>query len=148
MSLINKIAVIGFAVLVISIQFIPVERTNPVMNKTLEIPAPAEIRSILTKSCYDCHSNQTKWPFYSYIAPISWLVTHDVEEGRNELNFSEWQSLSEKQKVKKQEKIIEEVSEDKMPLPVYLLMHSSAELTEGEKDMLKNWLKLNNEQLE
>jgi hypothetical protein len=121
------------------IQLIPVERENPSLDTNLEIKAPPEVKSILKNSCFDCHSNQTNWPFYGYVAPISWLVAHDVNDGRKHLNFSEWNNYpAEKIKNIKGE-IVEEVSGDKMPLGIYTLIHSSAKLSEEQKLVLKNW---------
>ena len=83
-----KKIIIALIVILIGIQFIPVERTNPPVTR--EINAPDNISSILKASCYDCHSNETDWPWYSYIAPVSFLVAGDVMDGRKNLNFSEW----------------------------------------------------------
>ena len=87
-----KIVLLFIGVLCIGIQFVPVQRTNPPI--TGEIKAPAEVMHILRKACYDCHSNETVWPWYSYIAPISWTVESDVKAGRSDLNFSEWSDYS------------------------------------------------------
>ncbi len=125
------------------IQFVPVARDNPVSNAQSEIMAPDEVKTVLKTSCYDCHSNQTVWPFYSYIAPMSWLVAGDVKEGREELNFSVWIELSTEKKEEKREEIIEEISEGKMPLPVYLIIHPSARLSDKQKQVLKNWFNAN-----
>jgi hypothetical protein len=134
-----KYLLIIVIILFIVIQLIPVERDNPSVDANLEIKAPPEVKSILKNSCFDCHSNQTNWPFYSYIAPISWLVAHDVNDGRKHLNFSEWNNYpAEKIKNIKGE-IVEEVSGDKMPLGIYTLIHSSAKLSEEQKLVLKNW---------
>ena len=83
---------IGIIVLVviIAIQFWPVERTNPPVLSDIE--APQEVKAVLHAACYDCHSNETRWPWYSYVAPASWLVTSDVTEAREHLNLSEWPS--------------------------------------------------------
>ena len=71
-------------------QFITVQRTNPPLKE--DLAAPPHIKTLLRRACYDCHSNETRWPWYTYIAPVSWLILHDVERGRQELNFSEWGS--------------------------------------------------------
>ena len=72
----------------VAIQFVPVDRTNPPVKT--EIAAPAEIHDLLRRSCYDCHSNQTRWPFYAWVAPVSWFVVDHVEDGRADLNLTEW----------------------------------------------------------
>ena len=125
---------------IILIQFIPVNRNNPPVDNNLAISAPKNVEAILKNSCYDCHSNETVWPVYSYIAPISWLVAKDVKNGREELNFSEWNKLDESKMEKKKKEIIEEISRDTMPMPIYLITHSTAKLSEEDKLLLKNWL--------
>jgi hypothetical protein len=134
-----KYSLLGLVVLLILIQLIPVDRNNPSIDETLEIKAPAEVMEILGNSCYDCHSNQTNWPFYSYIAPVSWLVASDVEEGRAEFNFSEWSLISPAKQAGLKNKMVEEIEEDKMPLPTYLIIHSNAKLSNQQKQIIKNW---------
>ncbi|MFA3782282.1 heme-binding domain-containing protein [Melioribacteraceae bacterium 4301-Me] len=126
----------------IAIQFINVERTNPPV--AAEIKAPPDVKKILRNSCYDCHSNETKWPWYSYIAPISWLVEKDVKSGRKHLNFSEWEKLTTKKKDKKREEIWEQISKDEMPLDIYTYMHPNAKLSLLQKNIIKNWLNNSN----
>lgn len=130
----------GLVVLFLAIQLIPVNRNNPTTDASLEIKAPVEIMKIIKNSCYDCHSNETEWPFYSYIAPLSWLVAGDVEHGREELNFSEWNKMPAEKISRKKEKLVEEVMEGKMPLPIYLYTHSNAELDEKQKQVLRGWV--------
>ena len=125
---------------IILIQFVPVDRENPPVDNNLAFSAPDEVMAILKNSCYDCHSNETVWPNYSYIAPVSWLVAKDVKSGRHDLNFSEWNKMSEEEREHKKEEIIEEISRDTMPLPIYLITHSSASLSNDQKLILKNWL--------
>ena len=129
----------GLFGLFLIIQLIPVDRENPPSSSEMELKAPIEVNTILKNSCYDCHSNQTNWPFYSYIAPISWLVAYDVKNAREHLNFSEWNNLTSEKKNRNKEEIIEETSADKMPLPIYLIIHSRAELNDEQKLILKNW---------
>lgn len=121
------------------IQFVRPEQTNPPV--TGDIAAPPEVAKVLRKSCYDCHSNETTWPWYSKVAPVSWLVTRDVNEGRKELNFSEWQSFADKRKDKKFEEIADEVGEGEMPMAIYLPMHPEAKLSDAEKTLLVEWAK-------
>lgn len=134
-----KLILIIFVVVFIVIQLVPVNRNNPSSKITSEIQAPPEVMSILKTSCYDCHSNETVWPFYSYIAPVSWFTSNHVKEGRKELNFSEWMSYSSERQQKKIKEIQEEVSGEKMPLPVYLLIHDDAVLTPDQKIILHKW---------
>ena len=106
---------------------------------TGEIDAPARVKEILRRSCYDCHSNETVWPWYSYIAPASWLLEDDVAEGRAELNFSEWRGYDEKKKTKKMKEIWEEVKEGEMPQWYYIIMHSDAALSDADKQIIRDW---------
>ena len=127
------------AILLLS-QLIPVTRSNPPVNG--EILTPVEISGILRKSCYDCHSHQTKWPWYSKIAPVSWLVIHDVEEGRDHLNFSTWSNYNSREKIKIYEEIREVLEKKEMPLKPYLWMHSEAKLSHKDLNNLFHWLNL------
>ncbi len=122
------------------IQFITVEKENPPIDNGMALTAPPKVMAILKTSCYDCHSNETEWPFYGSIAPVSWLVYRDVKFGREDLNFSEWNKLDKKERNHKKEEIIEEISRDTMPIPIYLLTHPSASLSADDKLLLKNWL--------
>ena len=121
----------------IGIQFIHIDRTNP--RITGEIEAPAQVKEIFRRSCYDCHSNETFWPWYSYIAPVSWLLESDVNEGREELNFSEWNNYDDKRKRKKVKEIWEEVKEGEMPEWYYIIMHRDAALSETDKQAIHDW---------
>ena len=114
-----------------------VEQTNPPV--TGEIEAPEEVMAILRRSCYDCHSNETVWPWYSYVAPMSWLVAKDVREGREELNFSEWSSYNTKQQNHKRKECAEEVKEGEMPLWFYTPLHPEAKLQPPDIELLISW---------
>lgn len=124
-------------VIAVGIQLIPVNRTNPPV--TGEIEAPEEVMAILHRSCFDCHSNETKWPWYSYVAPASWLVAKDVRDGRGHINFSEWADYNSKQKEHKQEECGEMVAIGEMPLWFYLPLHSESNLSEEDIELLVNW---------
>ena len=131
-------------VAIILIQFIPINRDNPSTENGAEIVLPVEVEQTIKNSCYDCHSNNTTWPWYSNVAPVSWLVVYNVHQAREELNFSEWNTYSEKRMSYKLKELVEEVEEDEMPLFSYLLLHSEASLSEKEKESLINWAKLFN----
>ncbi|MCW7466632.1 heme-binding protein [Leptospira levettii] len=118
-------------------QLFPVPRENPPV--TSEIVVADEVKQILKRSCYDCHSNETTWPFYSYVFPVSYLVSNHVTEGREELNFSEFGKLPERKQNKKIYEVWEQVDEGEMPPIDYLLMHPSAKLSDQDKEVLKNW---------
>lgn len=121
----------------IGIQFYTVERTNPPV--TADFKEPAEVKEVLQRACYDCHSNETKWPFYSYVAPFSWLVVKDVDEGRKELNFSNWQRITRAKQAKVKKEVWEEVEKEQMPLWYYVPLHPGAKLSAEDKDILRKW---------
>jgi hypothetical protein len=122
----------------IGIQFIEVERTNPPVSD--EIKAPAEVMEILKKSCYDCHSNETVWPWYSKVAPLSWILADDVKEGRKHLNFSTFESLDTSVKFMKKDDILEKVQSGEMPLDIYIWMHPTSSLELLQKKKKKKWV--------
>ena len=124
-------------VLVVVIQFVPVDRTNPPVEADFD--GPTEVAAVLKTSCYDCHSNETRWPWYSAVAPASWLVAHDVEEARDRMNFSLWGTYGPQRQEKLAEEIWEEVEEGEMPLRMYLLVHPDARLSESAKRALREW---------
>ena len=103
--------------------------------------APPEIASIMTTSCYDCHSNQTKYPWYSQIAPVSWFLKKHINEGRKHVNFSTWTDYTTDKQISKKEKIIEEVEEMGMPIKSYTIIHADAKLTDASRQALISWFK-------
>jgi hypothetical protein len=119
-------------------QLIPVSHSNP--PATAGLQAPQEINEILTRACFDCHSNNTVWPWYSWVAPVSWLVALDVHEGRAHLNFSTWGEYSLEKQAKLQKRIGRAVNEGDMPPFQYLPAHSEARLSEKEKNVLLDWV--------
>ena len=125
------------AVLLIVIQVIPVNRDNPPVES--EVPAPEPVRAVLRRACYDCHSNETVWPWYSRVAPFSWLLARDVHEGRRELNFSTWNRLNAQREVRKMKETRDEVSEGEMPPWYYLIVHREAALSSGDSALLVDW---------
>ncbi len=129
----------------IVIQFFRIDKNIPTSDSSLDFitvgQVPDDIQHILKNSCYDCHSNQTKYPWYAEIAPLSWWIGHHIEEGREHLNFSEWGNYSEKSKTHKLEECYEEIDEGEMPMTAYSLVHASARLQDPEKGELIRWLK-------
>jgi hypothetical protein len=125
------------AVLFVGIQLVPMDRTNPPVEG--DIPTSPEVKSVLKRACYDCHSNETIWPWYSRIAPISWMVARDVNEGRAELNFSTWNWYSTKGQVKKLKESWETVAEGEMPPWYYLVPHRDARLSAQDRTLLRSW---------
>jgi hypothetical protein len=139
-----KKILIALAIIVVGIQFIPVERTNPPVTK--EIEAPQNVLAILKTSCYNCHSNETEWPWYAYVAPVSFLITSDVSEGRKHVNFTEWDKYDQKKQSKKLEHIADAVAEGWMPLAKYIFIHKEAELDESKIKIIKDWVNSNGQQ--
>ena len=131
-----------FTVLVIALiamQFVPVERSNP--SDRSQPATPPEVERILQRACYDCHSNETRWPWYARVAPLSFLLTSDVREGRKQLNFSTWNRYDERRKTRKLKEIVKEVQEGHMPPWYYVPVHREAELSSTERDAIVNWAK-------
>jgi hypothetical protein len=145
MSKSQKISLIIIGVLIVGIQFIPVDRSNP--EVLAEINAPENVKNILARSCYDCHSNQTNWPWYSYVAPVSWLIAGDVKDGRRHLNFSEWESLNAAEKKKAMEEIWQEIDDGEMPLGIYTLIHSEALISAADMNVLSKWTQVKSDTL-
>lgn len=119
-------------------QLVPVSRTNPQVQE--EMPAPPEVRQLLKRSCYDCHSHETRWPWYSHVAPMSWLLAYDVAEGREHLNFSTWNAYDEKDRRENLEEALEEVEEGNMPMTPYLWLHRDAVLSDADRALLKTFV--------
>jgi len=135
-----KRAAIALAALLVVAQLVRPEHTNP--PATVEVDAPEDVRVVLRRACYDCHSNATVWPWYSHVAPISWLVAHDVDEGRGDLNFSTWDAYSAAKRAKKMKEIVETVEEGEMPLWFYVALHPDARLSADDRARLTAWARM------
>ena len=98
-----------------------------------------QLLNLCLRERYDCHSNETRWPWYSRIAPVSWLVSSDIADGREALNFSEWDRYSDKEKIKHIRESWEEISEREMPPYIYIKMHPESKLTTRDKMLLRVW---------
>jgi mono/diheme cytochrome c family protein len=131
------IGVLAILLLAGAVQLIPVDRTNPAV--TSEIEAPAEVMAVFERSCYDCHSNQTRWPWYSGVAPVSWVLARDVDEGREHLNFSRWGEYPDEERNHLARDIAEEVEAGEMPIKAYLFLHRDARVTAEETERLRQW---------
>lgn len=134
------LAVIAF----IAIQFINRPDKTIAMELTQEdvvrkITVPENVGGILKRACYDCHSSYTRWPWYSSVAPVSWLVADDVTKGRKKMNFSEWGKIPQTKQELRLGDICEQVKSGEMPLPKYLIIHGDAKLTDSDKDILCKW---------
>ncbi len=127
----------GIVAVLVAIQFVPVLPSNPPVEA--EVPAPAAVRDILRRACYNCHSHETAWPWYARVAPASWLLAYDVREGRAELNFSAWNRVAAGQDAKKMAKIRKDVEDGDMPPWYYLLAHREARLYAQDRATLRQW---------
>jgi hypothetical protein len=136
---------IAWALLIVfvAIQFYRPEKNESsedhLMTFLSETNPPAEVAGILKSSCYDCHSDHTQYPWYNQVAPVSWWLADHVEEGKEHLNFSDWDSYSPKKKDHKLEEVIEEVEEGEMPLKEYTWTHSEAHLTKEQIKRVMDW---------
>jgi hypothetical protein len=140
---ITKWIVIIVACLFVLIQLKRPTRTNPVSDNSQMIEAraqvPPPVKDILDRSCRDCHSNNTEWPWYTNVAPVSWFIVDHVNEGRKNLNMSEWGKLDRDRQDKKLRQICDEVDDNAMPLSSYTPMHPKAVLSEKDKKTLCDW---------
>ncbi|HHD77819.1 MAG TPA: cytochrome C [Campylobacteraceae bacterium] len=128
-----------FVLLLILIQLIRPERTNPATEPKETLHADPDVMKILKRSCYDCHSNETKWPWYSNIAPLSWSIISHVNDGRKALNFSHYVTIDPKIKEKRLKRLIKTTRNGMMPLPSYLWIHKDALVSSAEKERLEKW---------
>lgn len=134
------IAIIAFVV----IQFFPVNYNQselvPQTDFMLVNKVPAAIQKSLQVSCYDCHSNNTEYPWYNKIQPTAWFLEDHVKEGKAELNFNEWDSLSTRRKKSKLRSIIKQTESGEMPLSSYTVIHRNAKLSESNKELIKKYI--------
>ncbi len=128
------------------IQLIRIDTSNPTTspgNDYLVLAkSPDEIGNIIRNSCYDCHSNETKYPWYSKVAPVSWILKNHIQEGREHLNFSDWGNYSIEKRANLLEEIKEEIEKNEMPLRSYTIIHSNAKLSSNSKKLVLDWLSL------
>lgn len=129
----------------IIIQFFPT--TDNISN---EVPntdviqhrqAPSHVTTLVQNACYDCHSNNTKYPWYDKVQPLAWILEKNIENGKRELNFNEFETYSRKKQQEKFEEIIEMVEENEMPLTSYKILHSEGRLTSAERKQITDWAK-------
>jgi hypothetical protein len=127
----------ALVVLVVAIQLVPYGRPvpNPPTGREPRWDSP-RTRELVARACFDCHSNQTQYPWYSYVAPVSWLVTSDVKDAHSKLNFSEWDGIQ-----REAGSAVEQVQKGEMPLWYYLPLHSDARLSADEKQALIDGLR-------
>jgi len=143
MKILKKIAVLALFALIILQFFGPEKNVGDVTDLEpflTETNPPASVQKILKTACYDCHSSNTRYPWYSNIEPVSYWMDGHVKHGKDELNFSEWSTYSAKRKDHKLEEILEEVEEGHMPISSYRWIHADAVLTEAQIKELEDWV--------
>jgi hypothetical protein len=133
-----RIAGIALVVGLAGAQLVRPLRDNPPV--TGDVAAPPDVDALLRRACYDCHSHETVWPWYASVAPFSWLVAHDVAEGREKLDFSIWTSYGPGKRTKKLRESAKEIAEGEMPPWQYRLVHAEARFSEVERAQLLAWL--------
>jgi cytochrome c553 len=139
MKKVLKIIAVVIALAFIVIQFFRPDFTNPPVNSAEVIQVPENVGAILKRSCNDCHSNETAYPWYSHVQPSAWFLADHIEEGRRELNFSVWNTYEKGKKERKLEEICEQVKYKTMPLPSYLWIHWGAKLSDADIKTLCDW---------
>ncbi|WP_294197838.1 heme-binding domain-containing protein [uncultured Chryseobacterium sp.] len=132
-------SLIGFAL----IQFIPTDKVNPPVDRKANFTdirkTPSKIQGLLKGACYDCHSYETVYPKYAYIAPVSWSVKSHVNEGREHLNFSIWGTYNRELKESMLNKAVQTIHNKSMPMPGYIVYHKKANLSEAERVLLTKY---------
>lgn len=122
----------------------PVDESQTINSKTQMTP---QVASILDRSCRDCHTNKTVWPWYTQIAPVSWWLANHVNDGRRVLNMSEWGKLPKDRQDRKLRQMCDEVQDGQMPLSSYLPMHPTAKLSDQDKKVLCDWTEAERQRL-
>ena len=136
---------LGLLVVFVLIQLIRIDKVNPSSDAgqafmTIEKP-PTAVANILKNTCYDCHSHSTTYPWYTNLAPVSWMIRSHIKGGRQHLNFSTWGAYDTKKRQHKLEEIAEEVAEKKMPMKSYTWLHSEAKISAADRQVLIDWVK-------
>lgn len=151
MNRVIKITLTVIVVLLVGIQFIPRdhnEQSNVLPNELTKVyVVPPKVSSILKKSCYDCHSNNTNYPFYARIQPMRYLMDGHVRKGKEELNFNDFGAYSSRKQRSKLRAIGESLEEGSMPLSSYTLIHRNAVLSKEDKALIMGWVKLTSDSL-
>ena len=126
----------------IAIQFIRPDFKNPKVDEAVALNADTKVMGILKTSCYDCHSNETKYPWYHNVAPVSWIMSSNINNGRKALDFSNWANIDAKVKLERLKRAKQLVNNELMPKSEYLLMHKDADLDKEKKETLEQFFDL------
>lgn len=142
MQIVKKV-LIGLLVIFIAIQFVRPAKNEQDTKMAEDITnlytVPDDVHKVLVKACYDCHSNNTRYPWYANVQPVAWWLNDHIKDGKSELNFSEFGKRPLARQVKKLKEIAGEVEEHEMPLTSYTLVHRDADLTDAERELIVNW---------
>ena len=146
MKFLNRKTILTILLVVfIIMQFFRIDKTNPPVNKELDFveitQPPKEIAAMIKDACYDCHSHEVEYPWYTNVAPVSWWVKGHIDNGISEVNFSEWGNYPKDKAKHKLEESYEKVEKKEMPLTPYLIAHSEARLTEEQRAQLVDFYK-------
>ena len=140
-KIIALILLVGF----VGIQFVPTDlnqsNTVPKTDFVLVNNTPENISTLLQESCYDCHSNNTQYPWYNKVQPVAWFLEDHIDEGKAELNFNEWDAYSNRRKKSKLKSITSQINDNEMPLASYTLIHKGAKLSKSEKALIIDYMK-------
>ncbi len=138
-----KRALVALATLFVVAQVIRPSMTNPPVDESRTLQAKAqispEVYAILERSCNDCHSNKTEWPWYSQVAPVSWYLSNHVSDGRRQLNISDWAGYDTRRATRKLDEMCDQVKSGEMPIKSYLLIHPRAKLSDADRQAICNW---------
>ncbi|WP_298476697.1 heme-binding domain-containing protein [uncultured Maribacter sp.] len=143
MKILKKTAII------LLVAFVAIQFFRPTQNIShgdhtkqflVETNPSKEVRVILEQTCYDCHSNNTNYPWYNNVAPVSYWLSNHIKDGKKHLNFSEWENYSNKKKDHKLEEVLETIDTSEMPLKEYIWTHEQAKLSEEQKKLIKEWV--------
>ena len=139
----KKVLVILLIAFVI-IQFFRIDKTNPAPTPQMDFlttkSTPESTAKLIRNGCYDCHSNETKYPWYSNVQPVGFFMEHHIKEAKEDLNFDEWGKYSKRKQENKLDRIVKQIKSDEMPLASYTLIHKNARLTTVQKEEIMDWL--------
>ena len=147
----TKIGLIVLLNILVAIQFVQPARNQSVQASTSGIATiinvPENVQAILQRSCYDCHSNNTRYPWYAAIQPGSWWMASHIDEGKGELNFDDFASYSKRRQLSKLKAMQGAIEDESMPLPSYTLIHRDAILSQKNKKLLKDWIDVSRDKI-
>lgn len=147
----TKIGLIVLLIILVIIQFVKPARNQSVQASTGGIASvinvPENVQAILQNSCYDCHSNNTRYPWYATLQPGAWWMAWHIEEGKAELNFDEFGNYSKRRQLSKLKAIQGSIEDKSMPLPSYTFIHRAANLSKTDRNLLKDWIEISKDEI-